>query len=134
MAKQNEKDKDKLPKVKANDVITKKLPVTYSESELKTFSGELARLTSFIKEQENAKKASASGFKAKIDQAKADAESLSIKINTGHGEDMIDCEVFLNMPNTGKKTTVRKDTGVTVDVVDMNEEELQIEMDFKTAE
>lgn len=122
-----------LPLLKPNRIIQKNLKVNFTPDEIKNFGGLLANTITAISELEGQKKSKMSEFKADIDKKKAESESLSNKISNGYEYTNIDCEVFLNMPNTGKKTIVRRDTNETVDVVDMTTEELQVEMDFDKA-
>lgn len=121
-----------LPLVKPNKNITKFLKVEFSEKEIQSFGGLLANTTKEIHELENDKKGKMSEFTASINTKKALAESLSNKVCNGYEYTDVECTVYLNMPNTGKKTIERKDTKEEVEVLDMTVEELQIEMDFKT--
>lgn len=55
-------------------------------------------------------------------------------IENGNGRITVECDIFLNVPNSGKKTIVRKDNGETVEEIDMTSDELQVYMDFQKAE
>lgn len=116
-----------LPIVKPNKTVQKFLKVEFTEEQIKEFGSKLARTTTEIGELENEKKASSSNFKAQIDTKRATAESLSNKISNGFEYTNIECEVFMNVPNTGKKTIARKDNGETVEVLDMLQEELFVQ-------
>ena len=119
-----------LPLVKPNKNVTKFLKVEFTQAEIQSFGGLLANATKEIHELESEKKSKTSELTAAINAKKALAESLSNKVCNGYEYTDVDCVVYLNMPNTGKKTIERKDTKETVEVLDMSVEELQIEMDF----
>ena len=123
-----------LPLVKPNKNVTKFLKVEFTQAEIQSFGGLLANATKEIHELESEKKSKTSELTAAINAKKALAESLSNKVCNGYEYTDVDCVVYLNMPNTGKKTIERKDTKETVEVLDMSVEELQIEMDFEHVE
>ncbi|HMG14148.1 MAG TPA: hypothetical protein VK590_01805 [Saprospiraceae bacterium] len=130
MKKKSETNEGGLSLVKPNEIITKFLKTEFTPNEIKEFGGQLARCTTEVKELESEKKAKASDYTAQINNKKALAESLSNKISNGYEYENIECEVYLNIPNTGKKTIERKDNKEVVEVVDMTQDELQTKMDF----
>lgn len=139
MAKKEKKDNVELtetglPKVKPNRIIQKSLKVEFTPEEIKEFGSSLATCVLKMDELKDKKKAKAKEFKDVIDEKEAEIESLSNKINNGYEYTNIDCEVFLNVPNSGRKQIVRMDTKEVVEELDMTQEELQVRMDFEKAE
>lgn len=76
-------------------------------------------------EMEEAKKAMASDFKAKIDELAAQISLLSNHINNGWEFRPVDCVVTMNMPKDGMKTLFRIDTQQFVSEEKMSADELQ---------
>lgn len=111
-----------LPLVKPNSIIQKNLKVDYSNEDIKVFRQKLDAAEmelSVLDEQKKAKK--------------LELEAIQDKILKGYEYKQVDCEVFLNLPNSGRKQIVRVDTDEMIEESDMTTEELQIEMDFNKA-
>ncbi len=105
---------------------TKKLlNCKFTDEEMRQFGITLAQEAQRKERLEDAKKQSASQFKADIDAVDAQIRSLSQKLARGSEDRYVDCDVFFNSPEEGKKTIVRTDTGETLSVSPMTEDELQ---------
>lgn len=105
---------------------TKKLlNCKFTDEEMRQFGITLAQEAQRKERLEDAKKQSASQFKADIDAVDAQIRSLSQKLARGSEDRYVDCDVFFNSPEEGKKTIVRTDTGETLSVSPMSEDELQ---------
>lgn len=115
-------------------IVKELLKVEFTDSEKQEFGGQLARITTEIKELKNAKKSVVSEFKSKIDNKEAECESISTKISNGYEYKNVECELHLNTPNGGVKQIIRKDTREVVKEVPMTVDELQVEIDFKQGE
>jgi len=64
-------------------------------------------------------------FKAKISALEARINGLTSCISTGYEYRNVKCTEYLGLPEAGKKTVVRDDTGETVSVKDMTQDEMQ---------
>jgi hypothetical protein len=106
------------------------LKYEFTHDEIHQKGIELARLSSEHIAIDNERKAIASSFKAKIDGKVAEIEMIDNQINNGYEHRYIDCEVHYNNPNTGIKSTFRKDNGALVKKESMTPEELQIEIQY----
>jgi hypothetical protein len=115
-------------------VIKEYLKSQFTEQELKDISKKLAYENKNYDELEDAKKSVTSEFSSKINSSRAIISKLSNNINNGYEYKDVECEIRLNEPRDGQKTTVRKDTGEIVRIEDMNERELQEELELKDAE
>lgn len=105
---------------------TKKLlNCKFTDEEMRQFGITLAQEAQRKERLEDAKKQSASQFKADIDAMDAQIRSLSQKLARGSEDRYVDCDVFYNSPEEGKKTIVRTDTGETLSVSPMTEDEQQ---------
>ena len=103
---------------------TKKLlNCKFTDEEMRQFGITLAQEAQRKERLEDAKKQSASQFKADIDAVDAQIRSLSQKLARGSEDRYVDCDVFFNSPEEGKKTIVRTDTGETLSVSPMTEDE-----------
>ena len=104
--------------------ITKILNCTFTTEELKEIGIKLALENQSKERLEDKKKQAMSQFKSEIDAADAKIKSLAQKLARGSEDREIECDILLNTPEEGKKTTVRNDTGEIVQVQDMTKEEL----------
>lgn len=77
---------------------------------------------------ENDRKRVADDFKAKASALEAEVTSLASKIASGYEHRQVDCTVYLDDPETGRKRIVRNDTGEVVSVEPMTQAELQREL------
>lgn len=123
-----------LPTVKPNKFVSRNIEKLFTDDEIIQFGKDLVGLRHDVEELEKEKKASNKSFADKISAKEVEMAVLDSYIETGKSEEPVECEVFLNMPNTGKKTIERRDTNETVAVEDMTQEELQVHMDFKHAD
>jgi hypothetical protein len=124
--------KQSNPKTMAQKKQTKEfLRYSFTHEELFDKGADLARLSSEIVRIKSEAKAIAQEFKAKIEQKNSEIGTLGEHINNGYEHRYIECEVHLNDPNSGKKTTYRKDTGESVRVDNMTAEELQLEIEYE---
>lgn len=104
---------------------TKLLNCKFTDEEMRQFGVTLAQEAQRKERLEDAKKQSASQFKADIDAVDAQIRSLSQKLARGSEDRYVDCDVYYNSPEEGKKTIVRTDTGETLSVSPMTEDEQQ---------
>lgn len=104
---------------------TKILNCTFSTEELKEIGVRLALENQRKERLEDEKKQSQSQFKSEIDAADASIKSLAQKLARGSEDREVECDILYNTPEEGKKTTKRSDTGETIQIQDMTENELQ---------
>lgn len=104
---------------------TEFLKYTFTEAELKEKSTQLALECRNLEEVENEKKQVVADFKSKIEGHNATISRLSNHINSGYEYKNVECEVKMNTPKNGKKTTIRLDTNEKLRVEDMTQEEKQ---------
>jgi hypothetical protein len=107
------------------------LKYEFTDIEVRDKGMDLARLQSEYYKIEGEAKAVASEFKAKKDGKAAEIEILAGHVNNGYEHRYIDCEVRYNCPNTGIKSTYRKDTGEFVRKESMSAEEMQLSFDLE---
>jgi hypothetical protein len=101
------------------------LKCLFTEEEISEKSKRLAQNCKERSEYEEAKKATVSDFKSKIDGLSAHISLLSNHINNGYEYRDVECEVRMNVPAVGSKTIIRKDTGEIVTIEAMRPEEMQ---------
>jgi hypothetical protein len=109
------------------DVVktTRLLRVVLTSAELLQLGRVLADLNARLGALRCEKKTVVSDFAAKIASVEADAGIAISAIRTGCECRAVSCSVHLGLPEAGRKTTVRDDTGETVDIADMTADELQ---------
>ena len=73
-----------------------------------------------------------SDFKAKIDAKDSLISNLSNNVNNGYEYRSVDCEVEMDSPKKGMKTTTRIDTGEVVGTEKMTDADRQEEMPLET--
>ena len=105
--------------------ITEYLKYQFSEDETRDNAKKLARKNQELAELELKKKQLAADIKSEIDSANADAARLARWVNDEYDFRMVECEVILNSPIVGQKTTCRLDTGEIVKTDRMSSEEMQ---------
>ena len=105
--------------------VTEYLKYQFSEDETRDNAKKLARKNQELAELELKKKQLAADIKSEIDSANADAARLARWVNDEYDFRMVECEVILNSPIVGQKTTCRLDTGEIVKTDRMSSEEMQ---------
>ena len=105
--------------------IKRMLNCKFTTEELKEIGIQLALENQKRERLEDDKKQSMSQFKSDIDAADAEIRRLSQKLARGSEDRQIECEVFYNTPEEGKKTIIRNDTHEEISVDKMTEDELQ---------
>jgi hypothetical protein len=110
-----------------NLICQRDLIVKLSDDEVRTYSEELARVTTLQAEAEDEKKAVTSGFKDKIDRFIADMRSLARKISTRQELRLVDCEWVHDFDNV-VSVLHRKNTGEVIDRRKLTEKEMQLQL------
>lgn len=118
MSKKNETEEINPIKVKHL------LQYKFSDEEINSLAKQLAFQNKEAEQLKSDKKATVANFDSKIKVSEAMIMSLSGNIANGSEYRKIECDVFLNKPNTGIKSIVRNDTGESW-TERMSEEELQ---------
>jgi hypothetical protein len=77
---------------------------------------------------EQEKKESAATYKAQIDREQTVISENSIKLTSGYEYRFVKCYARLDDPERGRKTIIRTDTGETVTVTFMTEDDRQEEL------
>lgn len=103
----------------------------FKHEEIHEMGAELARVSSEVARIKEEKKATTTQYNAKIAEKEAEIGVLGNNINNGHEYRNIDCTVFFNNPNTGKKTTFRNDNGEQVRVENMTSDEMQLDLELE---
>lgn len=106
------------------------LKYTFTHEEIHEKGIELARVSQERTTVESERKHAAATFKARLDGKDAEIKVLGDHINNGYEHRYIDCETRFNDPNTGVKSTYRKDTGEFVRKDPMTPEEMQLELEL----
>lgn len=107
----------------------KNLPCDLTETEIATYSQELAKTTSMQAEIEAEKKEVLSDFTAKLNKCLADARVLARKITTRKEDRHVECDLDFDYVK-GMVYTIRTDTGVTIDQRKLTDDERQEWLDF----
>lgn len=94
----------------------------FTASEVHDLSVKLANRTQEMAAKEAEKKSITSQITSDITGIKADISSLSNKVANGYEMRKVECEIKYHLPEQGKKTIIRKDTGEKV-VEKMSSEE-----------
>jgi hypothetical protein len=82
-------------------------------------SKDLASKNKEIATLKKQKTSAVSQYTAKINEAEASCNDLSNKVADGYEHREVDCDVFFNQPDQGKKTIIRKDSNTLVGVEGM---------------
>lgn len=93
---------------------SQQLRYLFNSDELREQGKRLAETHSKLDELEKDKKRVTSDFTAKINAVKAEAGSLSAKVNTGYELRDILCAAVMDTPKLGMKRITRNDTGEVV--------------------
>lgn len=104
------------------------LPCVLTTEEILESGKKLANLTTAKDQLDAQKKRVGSDYKAKIDEKIAQISIETNKIETGIEHRVVNREAELNVPEQGKKTLYRTDTGEEIGVTDMTLQELQREL------
>jgi hypothetical protein len=72
--------------------------------------------------------------KKRITPLRDELTLLGSKYNSGFEDVEIECEIHYNTPEPGKKSIIHPDSGETIEVMDMNKEDLQEDLQFSDAE
>jgi hypothetical protein len=110
--------------------VAEYLKYQFGEEETRAHAKELARKNQQITELELKKKQLVSDLKAEAEAMAADAARLARYVNDEYDFRMVDCEVMLDSPQAGQKTTYRLDTGEIVKTEKMTPEENQQVLKF----
>ena len=73
---------------------------------------------------EDAKKQAMSQYKAEIDAVDASINAIASKLARGSEDRTVECTILYNTPIDGQKTVVRDDTGATVSIEKMTDDEM----------
>lgn len=119
-----------LPIVKPNQRYTREVETSFNDEEIIQFGKDLVNLRHEVEELQSEKKAKAKEFKLEIELREDRMKELDAYITNGNGMVPTEVEVFLNMPNTGRKQICRVDNGELIEEVDMTQDELQVRMEF----
>jgi predicted transcriptional regulator len=107
-------------------IVTKFLPVILTQSELLDISKKSVEKTLEVDRIEELKK--------KITPLRDEVTELSKKFKDGYEMRPVTCKVLFHTPVNGRKTIIREDTGETVEVLNMDLEEMQEAFEFQEAE
>ncbi len=110
---------------------TELLRCELTDSEMADAARELARSNQRCASIEQQKKEVDSQLKAEIEAEKTKIARISSLINTGSEYRNIECRVDLDLPDPGKKTTYRLDTGEEVSVKNMTDADRQMALDLR---
>lgn len=105
----------------------------FTPDEIMKKGQKLAQLSAEKIAIENDKKAAMSDFKAKIDGKDAEMKIIMQDINTGHGQEYVNCITKHHDPTTAMQTIYREDTGEIVRTESMSMEDLQVQMELHDA-
>jgi len=106
----------------------KMLRYTFSQQELLEIGKKLAEANGRKVLIDSHQKRVVSDFKAQAAKADSEIGSLSQNISSGYDLRMVKCGIEYNSPCPGKKTIVRLDTFQTVEVLEMDADEMQEEL------
>lgn len=106
----------------------------FTDVELLAQGKTLAELSRQAGQLEEEKKRITDDYKARLSGVEADISIFANNIRTGYEFRNVDCTVRLHDPVSGKKRTVRNDTGDDVFIQDMNPDEMQEMLDFEKAQ
>lgn len=104
---------------------TEYLRYTFSDPELLDLSKQLARKLAEEERAERELKEVTTQLKSVVTLKEGEVHSLSGLVQNGYEYRMIDCEIFFDMPERGKKTMIRIDTREIVSEQKMSGDDLQ---------
>lgn len=123
-----EEDAPPMPSEYALKPVRLHLRSNFTDAEKVEFAQQLAEAQREIESIEAEKKRANTQFKSRIESASADREEMMDRIQTGYEMRETLCTVTANVPEVGKKTIVRTDTGEVVRVETMTDAERQLEL------
>jgi hypothetical protein len=112
------------------DTITLGVEEKYSAEERAEIASNLAAAVAEAETISGEKKATDAAFNGRIKAAEEKVSSLARQYNKGCEVAQIGCDIRYDVPEVGKKSYVRMDTGETVEVHDMSWEEKQETLQF----
>jgi hypothetical protein len=104
------------------------LRVYLSDEEMKETSRKLADKATELNKLEEDKKRASSHFGTQVKDARGQITELSQLITSGYALREVRCEVWFHQPKPGQKTTIRTDTGETVNIGTMSSMEMQMHL------
>jgi hypothetical protein len=119
---------------KPDSETTQLLRVVLTDEEIREKSRALADKATELNQLEEDKKRASSHFGAEVKAARGEITRLSQFITSGYELRDVRCEVFYHAPKPGQKTTIRTDTGETVNVQTMTSMEMQMRLPIMTEE
>jgi hypothetical protein len=112
------------------DTITLMVEEKYTAEELAEIASKMAGAIAEVEAITGEKKTSDAAFNARLKKADEQVSALARQYNKGCEVAQIGCDIRYDMPEIGKKSYIRMDTGETVEVYDMNWEEKQDTLQF----
>jgi hypothetical protein len=113
---------------KPDSETTQLLRVVLTDDEIREKSRALADKATELNQLEEDKKRASSHFGAEVKAARGEITRLSQFITSGYELREVRCEVWYHKPKPGQKTTIRTDTGETVNVQTMTSMEMQMRL------
>lgn len=115
------------------DTITLAIFEKYTPEEMRETADKLVQALTEKETAETEKKASDAVFKERINTHEAEAIALATRYTKGGEAAQIGCDIRYDVPEVGKKSYIRMDTGEAVEVHEMNWEEKQETIQFPLA-
>jgi hypothetical protein len=113
---------------KPDQETTQLLRVVLTDEEIREKSRALADKATELNQLEEDKKRASSHFGAEVKAARGEITRLSQFITSGYELREVRCEVWYHKPKPGQKTTIRTDTGETVNIQTMTSMEMQMRL------
>lgn len=110
-----------LPPIKKPFKRTLRCELT--ESQLVEVARDICKTQREIDDLTEAKRASAASYAERIKKRTQEREDLMQKFSSREEDRMVECEWWLDYPEAGMKTAIRKDTGVAIGVEAMTTED-----------
>ncbi len=108
--------------------------VVFTDAEVADFARGLAQANRKRSSIEQQKKEVDTQLKAEIEAENTNIKRLSDHISNGHEYRNVECRVDLDVPEDGKKSIIRLDTGEVVKVLPMTDMDRQMRLELRTAE
>ena len=115
------------------DSITLGIEEKYSAEEFADIAKKMAAAIAEVETISTEKKVSDAAFNERIKKADAEVSTLARRYNKGCEVAQIGCDIRYDVPEVGKKSYVRMDTGEAVEVHDMSWKEKQETIQFPLA-
>jgi hypothetical protein len=112
------------------DTITIGIEEKYTAEEFAEIASKLAASVAEVEAITGEKKTSDAAFNARLKKADEQVTALARQYNKGCEVAQIGCDIRYDVPEVGKKSYVRMDTGESVQVYDMTWEEKQDTLQF----